>query len=87
MVQYFSPEAQQQLLLSISKKNNNKPVLKYVQLHEISFSTSAPARISVVDVSNNIKTSCALHVITNNGAIFFARSTATVITQHIKKQQ
>ncbi len=44
MVQYFLPEAQQQLLLSISK-NNSKPVLKYVLPHEISFSTSVPARI------------------------------------------
>jgi hypothetical protein len=32
-------------------------VLKHVQPHEISFSTSIPARISVVKHSNNMKTS------------------------------
>ena len=86
MEQYFSPVTQQQLLLTISK-NNNKPVLKHVQPHEISFSTSIAERISWVDVCNNIKTSCALHVITKNGKICFARNTAAAVTDHIKKQQ
>jgi hypothetical protein len=86
MVQYFSPVALQQLLLSISK-NNNKPVLKGDQPHEMSLSTSVTARISVVELSNNMKTSCALHVITKYGTIFFASSTAAAATEHIKKQQ
>jgi hypothetical protein len=34
-----------------------------------------------------MKTSCALHVITKNGTIFFASNTAAAITDHIKKQQ
>jgi hypothetical protein len=62
MVQYFLSVALQQLLLSISK-NNNTPVLKGDQLHEISFMTSVTARISVVEFSNNMKTSSA-YVIT-----------------------
>ncbi len=75
-----------QLLLSIAK-NNNIPVLKGVQPHKISFSTSVTARNSVIDVSNNMKTSCALHVITKYGTIFFASNTAAAVTDHIKKQQ
>jgi hypothetical protein len=51
---------QHQLLGSITKNNNNKPVLVGDQAHEISFNTSVTARISVVDVSNNMKASCAL---------------------------
>jgi hypothetical protein len=47
-------------------------VLKGVQPHEIPFSTSVFARNSVVELSNNMKTSCALHVITKYGTIFFA---------------
>jgi hypothetical protein len=62
-------------------------VLKHVQPHEISFSTSIAERISWVDVCNNMKTSCALHVITKNNTIFFASNTAAGITDHIKKQQ
>ncbi len=55
MVQYFSPVIQQQLLLSITK-NNNKPVWKHVPPHEISFSSSVTARITLVKHSNNMKT-------------------------------
>ncbi len=57
------------------------------QPHEISFSASVSERISVVDVSNNSNTSCALHVITNNAVIFFASDTASVISEHHQKQQ
>ncbi len=62
-------------------------MLKHVQPHEIPFSTSVTAGISVVKYSNSMKTSYALHVITKYGTIFFAISTATVITQDIKEQQ
>jgi hypothetical protein len=86
MEQYFSPVTQQLLLLTISK-NNNKPMLKHVQPHEIHFSTSIAARISVVKHSNKMKTLYALHVTTKNGTIFFASNTAAVVTDHIKKQQ
>ena len=86
LVQYFSPVIQQQLLLAISK-NNNKPVLNHVQPHEISFSTSIAARISVVKLGNTMKTLYALHVITKNGTIFFASNTTAAVTDHIKKQQ
>jgi hypothetical protein len=34
-----------------------------------------------------MKTSCAVHVITKNGTIFFASSTVAAVTDHIKKQQ
>jgi hypothetical protein len=61
----------QQLLLTISK-NNNQPVLKHVQPHEIPFSTSIAARISWVDVCYNITASCVLHVINNYAVIIFA---------------
>jgi hypothetical protein len=60
-------------------------VLKHVQPHEISFSTSVTARISVVKHSTNSKTSCALHVIPKNGAIFFASYIAAAVTEHHKK--
>jgi hypothetical protein len=62
-------------------------VLKHVQPHEIPFSTSVTAGISVVKHSNNMKTSYALHVITKYGTIFLTISTATGITQNIKEQQ
>jgi intracellular septation protein A len=56
--------------LLLIKKNSNKPVLKHVQPHEISFSTSVTERISWVDVCYNITASCNIHVI-NNSAIKF----------------
>jgi hypothetical protein len=62
-------------------------VLKHVQPHEISFSTSIAKRISWVDVCNNMKTSCVLHVNNNYGVIFFAINKAAAITDHINKQQ
>jgi hypothetical protein len=65
-------------------KNNNKPMLKSIQPHEICFSTSITARISVVDVSYNKKTSCALHVITKNGTIFFTSYCLTNFTAPVK---
>jgi hypothetical protein len=49
--------------------------------------TSVTARISVVELSSSMKTSCALHVINKYGTIFFVSSTAAVVTEHIKKQQ
>jgi hypothetical protein len=61
-------------------------VLKHVQPHEISFSTSIAERISWVDVCNNMKTSCVLLVINNYGVIFFAINKEAAITDHIKKQ-
>jgi hypothetical protein len=61
--------------------------LKGVQPHEISFSSSVTARISVVELSNNMKTLYASHVITKYGAIFFASNIAAAITEHHKKQQ
>jgi hypothetical protein len=62
-------------------------VLKGFQPHEIPFSSSVTARISVVELSNNMKTLYALHVITKNGTIFFASNMAEAITEHYKKQQ
>ncbi len=54
-------------------------MLKGDQPHQMSFSTSVTARISVVGLSNNMKTTCALHVITKYGAICFASSTAAAV--------
>jgi hypothetical protein len=62
-------------------------VLKGDQQHEMSFSTSVTARILVVGLSNNMKTPCALQVITKHGTFFFASCTAAAATEHIKKQQ
>jgi general stress protein 26 len=62
-------------------------VLKGDQPQKISFMTSVTARISVVELSSSMKTSCALHDITKYGTIFFASSTAAAVTKHIKKQQ
>jgi hypothetical protein len=59
-------------------------VLKGVQPHEIPFSSSETARISVVELSNNMKTLYALHVITKYGTIFFASNIAAAITEHHK---
>jgi hypothetical protein len=61
----------QQLLLTVSK-NSNQPVLKHVQPHEISFSTSVTEIISWVDACYNITASCVLHVINNYAVIIFA---------------
>ncbi len=46
--------------------------------------TSLTARNSVVQLSNNMKTSFAVHVITKNDTIFFASSTEAAVTDHIK---
>ena len=62
-------------------------MLKHVQPHEIPFSSSVTARISVVELGNTMKTLYALHVITKNGTIFFTSNTAAAVTDHIKKQQ
>jgi hypothetical protein len=62
--------SKQQLLLTISR-NNNQPVLKHVQPHEISFSTSVTERVSWVDVCYKITTSCNTHVV-NNYAVKFS---------------
>jgi uncharacterized protein (DUF1015 family) len=67
----FSPVKEPDLL-QYNMKNNNKPVLKHVQPHEISFSTSVTERISWVDVCYSIKASCFLHVINNYAVIIFA---------------
>jgi hypothetical protein len=67
--------------------DNNKPVLKHVHPHVISFSTSISARISVVKHSNTMKASCAMHVITKKGTIFFVTYRGAGITDHMKKQQ
>ncbi len=62
-------------------------MLKHVQPHEISFSTSVTAEISVVKHSNNMKPSCALHAITKKGTISIASNLAAAVTDNIKKQQ
>ncbi len=62
-------------------------MLKGVQPHEIPFSSSVTTRISVVELSKNMKTLYALHVITKYGSIFFASNIAVAITEHHKKQQ
>jgi hypothetical protein len=61
--------------------------LKGVQPHENPFSSSVTARISVVELSNNMKTLYALHVFTKYGTIFFTSNTAAAITEHHSKQQ
>jgi hypothetical protein len=60
-------------------------VLKGVQPHEIPFSTSVFARNSVVELSNNMKTLCAVHVITKYGTIFFASTALQQVLLSISK--
>jgi hypothetical protein len=48
---------------------------------------SVTTKISVVELSNNMKTPCALHVINKYDTILFTSSTAAAVTKHIKKQQ
>ncbi len=62
-------------------------MLKGDQPHEISFMASVTTKISVVELSNNMKTPCALHVINKYDTILFTSSTAAAVTKHIKKQQ